>query len=79
MATKSELEGRIRDLEWALYQISLHCKAAKEASDKLGYGDASELATEQQPYYVIGAVGSRVGMIASEVERAVPSLLLIEA
>ena len=79
MATKSELEARVRELEWALYQISLHCKEAKEAGDKLGYGPASELTTEQNPYYVIGAVGSRVGMIAAEAERAVPSLLLVEA
>lgn len=75
MATKQELEGRIRDLEWALYQIHKHTVAAKEAGDKLGYGPASELAAEQNPYYVIGAIGSRIGMIAGEVLCAIPNKL----
>lgn len=79
MATKQELEGRIRDLESALYQVRRHAAEAREAYEKLGYGDPSELATEQQPYYVVGAINARIGMIAQEAERAVPSLLLVEA
>lgn len=79
MATKTELELRVKELEWALYEIHKHTAAAREAYEKLGYGDARELEIEQQPYYVIGAINSRHEMIAAVAERAAPNLLLIEA
>lgn len=79
MATKSELEARVRELEWAIYHIHAHVKSAREAYEKLGYGDTRELAIEQQPYYVVGAINARIEMIATDAERAVPNLLLVEA
>lgn len=79
MATKLELEARVRDLEWALYHIHTHVEEARKAYKNLGFGDAGELPMEQQPYYVVGAINSRIEMIAGDAVRAVPNLLLVEA
>lgn len=75
MATKTELELRVKGLEWAISEIHKHTVEADAAYKKLGYGNAGDLALEEQPYYVTGALNARLMMIAAMAEYAVPSIM----
>lgn len=75
MATKTELELRVKELERALFEIHRHTTEARAAYKKLGYGNAGDLAMEEQPYYVTGALNARLEMIAARAEYEVPSIL----
>jgi len=73
--TKSELEERVRYLEYTLHEILVRTKSASAHYENLGYGSDKDLAIEKNPYYVIGAVNHCVTSIAHLAQTAVPILV----
>jgi hypothetical protein len=70
--TKTELEARVRDLEWTLREIIERTERARKHYENLGYGAEKDLPTEKNPYYVIGAMHSCVESITGLAQAAVP-------